>query len=35
VLNVAFLALAGALLVRAWRTGGFEMLAMMDQEGAH
>jgi len=30
VLNVAFLALAGLLLLRAWRTGGFAMLAMMD-----
>ena len=30
VLNVAFLALAGVLLIRAWRTGGFAMLAMMD-----
>jgi uncharacterized membrane protein YraQ (UPF0718 family) len=31
VLNVLFLALAGVLLVRAWRTGGFAMLAMMDR----
>src|SRR5438067_1139169 len=31
VLDVAFLVLAAALLVRAWRTGGFAMLAMMDQ----
>ncbi|MBI3522486.1 MAG: permease [Chloroflexi bacterium] len=30
LLNVLFLALAGALLVRAWRTGGFAMLAMME-----
>ena len=30
VLNVAFLALSGVLLIRAWRTGGFAMLAMMD-----
>ena len=30
VLNVLFLALAGVLLVRAWRTGGFAMVAMMD-----
>ncbi|TMC06050.1 MAG: permease [Chloroflexi bacterium] len=30
VLNVLFLALAGVLLIRAWRTGGFAMLAMMD-----
>ena len=41
VLNVAFLALAGVLLIRAWRTGGFAMLAMMDAKpstaahGAH
>jgi uncharacterized membrane protein YraQ (UPF0718 family) len=33
VLNVLFLALAGVLLVRAWRTGGFAMLAMMDRTG--
>ncbi len=30
VLNVVFLVLAGGLLLRAWRTGGFKMLAMMD-----
>src|SRR4029077_1521324 len=30
VLNVLFLALAGVLLIRAWRTGGFAMVAMMD-----
>ena len=30
VLNFLFLALAGVLLIRAWRTGGFAMLAMMD-----
>ena len=30
VLNVLFLVLAGALVLRAWRTGGFAMLAMMD-----
>jgi len=35
VLNVVFIGLAGVLLVRAWRTGGFAMLAMMDQKGAH
>ena len=37
VLNFVFLALAGGLLVRAWRTGGFKMLAMMDgmAEPAH
>jgi uncharacterized membrane protein YraQ (UPF0718 family) len=29
ILNVLFLALAGALLLRAWRTGGFAMLRMM------
>jgi uncharacterized membrane protein YraQ (UPF0718 family) len=34
VLNVAFLALAGVLLVRAWRTGGFAMLAMMEGRSA-
>jgi uncharacterized membrane protein YraQ (UPF0718 family) len=34
VLNVLFLLLAGALLLRAWRTGGFAMLAMMDREPA-
>src|SRR5437867_6675921 len=32
VLNVLFLALAGVLLIRAWRTGGFAMLAMMDMK---
>ena len=31
VLDVAFLVLAGALLLRAWRTGAFTMLAMMDR----
>ncbi|MEP7003765.1 MAG: permease [Chloroflexota bacterium] len=30
MLNVLFLGLAALLLVRAWRTGGFAMLAMMD-----
>jgi uncharacterized membrane protein YraQ (UPF0718 family) len=30
VLNILFLGLAAVLLVRAWRTGGFAMLAMMD-----
>ncbi|MDQ6858490.1 MAG: permease [Chloroflexota bacterium] len=30
VLDLVFLALAAMLLVRAWRTGGFKMLAMMD-----
>jgi uncharacterized membrane protein YraQ (UPF0718 family) len=30
VLNVLFLGLAAALLFRAWRTGGFAMLAMMN-----
>jgi uncharacterized protein len=30
VLNLVFIALAGVLLLRAWRTGGFAMLAMMD-----
>jgi uncharacterized membrane protein YraQ (UPF0718 family) len=42
VLNIGFLVLAGILLLRAWRTGGFAMLAMMDrpahptqQETAH
>jgi hypothetical protein len=30
VLNVLFLGLAAVLLLRAWRTGGFAMLAMMD-----
>jgi uncharacterized membrane protein YraQ (UPF0718 family) len=34
VLNVLFLALAGLLLIRAWRTGGFAMLAMMDRAPA-
>ena len=34
VLNVLFLALAGVLLIRAWRTGGFAMLAMMDGAAA-
>jgi uncharacterized membrane protein YraQ (UPF0718 family) len=31
VLNVGFLLLAGILVIRAWRTGGFAMLAMMDR----
>jgi uncharacterized membrane protein YraQ (UPF0718 family) len=31
VLNIAFLVLAGMLLIRAWRTGGFAMLALMDR----
>jgi uncharacterized membrane protein YraQ (UPF0718 family) len=31
VLNIVFLVLAAALLIRAWRTGGFAMLAMMDR----
>ena len=35
VLNVLFLGLAGALLIRAWRTGGFAMLAMMDRMPEH
>ena len=35
VLNVLFLALAGVLLLRAWRTGGFAMLAMMDRKPTH
>jgi uncharacterized membrane protein YraQ (UPF0718 family) len=37
VLNIVFLALAATLLVRAWRTGGFAMVAMMDRmpEPAH
>jgi uncharacterized membrane protein YraQ (UPF0718 family) len=35
VLNVLFLVLAGALLIRAWRTGGFAMLAMMDRMPEH
>ena len=34
VLNVLFLGLAGLLLLRAWRTGGFAMLAMMDRPPA-
>ena len=34
VLNVLFLGLAGAVLLRAWRTGGFAMLAMMDRKPA-
>jgi uncharacterized protein len=34
VLNVLFIALAGVLLLRAWRTGGFAMLAMMDARSA-
>jgi len=32
---VLFLALAGVLLLRAWRTGGFAMLAMMDRKPTH
>ena len=35
VLNVLFLGLAGALLIQAWRTGGFAMLAMMDRMPEH
>ena len=35
VLNVLFLLLAAALLLRAWRTGGFAMLALMDGKAAH
>jgi uncharacterized membrane protein YraQ (UPF0718 family) len=35
VLDVLFLLLAGALLLRAWRTGGFAMLAMMEGKGGH
>jgi len=35
VLDAVFLALAGVLLVRAWRTGGFAMLAMMDGNPEH
>jgi uncharacterized membrane protein YraQ (UPF0718 family) len=35
VLNVLFLAVAAILLLRAWRTGGFAMLAMMDGQQAH
>jgi uncharacterized membrane protein YraQ (UPF0718 family) len=31
VLDVLFLAVAGALLLRAWRTDGFAMLRMMDR----
>jgi uncharacterized membrane protein YraQ (UPF0718 family) len=31
VLNIGFLVLAGVLLIRAWRTGGFAMLALMDR----
>jgi hypothetical protein len=34
ILNVVFLLLAAALLLRAWRTGGFAMLAMMDPKAA-
>jgi uncharacterized membrane protein YraQ (UPF0718 family) len=34
ILNVVFLLLVAALLLRAWRTGGFAMLAMMDPKGA-
>ena len=30
VLNVLFLGLAGVLVIRAWRTGGFGMLRMME-----
>jgi len=33
VLNIAFLLLAGILVVQAWRTGGFAMLAMMNPKG--
>ena len=35
LLNVLFLLVAGALLLRAWRTGGFAMLAMMDGPTEH
>jgi uncharacterized membrane protein YraQ (UPF0718 family) len=35
VLDAVFLALAAVLLVRAWRTGGFAMLAMMDGNPEH
>ena len=35
VLNIAFLLVAGGLLIRAWRTGGFAMLAMMDGKMEH
>ena len=35
VLNVIFIGLAAVLLVRAWRTGGFAMLAMMDRAAEH
>jgi len=35
VLDVLFLALAGVLVFRAWRTGGFAMLAMMDGGPEH
>ncbi|TME26872.1 MAG: permease, partial [Chloroflexi bacterium] len=34
VLNFLFLALAGVLLFRAWRTGGFAMLGMMNPKDA-
>ena len=34
VLNFVFLALAGLLLFRAWRTGGFAMLGMMNPKDA-
>ena len=34
VLNFLFLALAGLLLFRAWRTGGFAMLGMMNPKDA-
>ena len=34
VLNVLFLGLAAVLLLRAWRSGGFAMLAMMDRDPA-
>jgi uncharacterized membrane protein YraQ (UPF0718 family) len=33
VLNLVFLALAAILVLRAWRTGGFAMLRLMDPNG--
>jgi len=35
VLNIIFLALAGVLIVRFLRTGGPEMLRMMNQPAGH
>jgi hypothetical protein len=35
VLNILFLALAGLLLVRFFRTGGPEMLRMMNEPAEH